>query len=166
MKQEDKKYYCSGYAVVFESLSENLGGFKEIIHSGAITEDLLKKSDVFAKVDHEQCNIIARSNKGEGLLELTLDNKGLKYKFELPDNYKGEMLRTHIERGELNKSSFSFSVTGGKDSEYWELGPDGIALRHIYKISGLYDVAPCFNPAYPETSCYLIEENINTNNDE
>ena len=160
------KTVVTGYAVVYESESENLGGFKEIIHKGAITQDLINRSDVFAKVDHEWQMILARSKNGEGTLELELDDKGLKYRFELPDNYKGEVLRTHIERGELNKSSFSFSINGGKECEYWEMGDDGIARRHIYKITGLYDVAPCFSPAYPATSCYILNENINTNDND
>lgn len=40
-----------GYAVVFESESENIG-WREIIHKGAITEETIKNSDVFAKFNH------------------------------------------------------------------------------------------------------------------
>lgn len=43
----------SGYAVRFESESVNMG-FVEIIHRGAITEDTIKASDVFALLNHEK----------------------------------------------------------------------------------------------------------------
>jgi hypothetical protein len=50
----------------------------------------------------------------------------------------------------VDGSSFAFSVAEGGD--IWEKRSDGIYLRKIKKISGLYDVTITANPAYPQTS--------------
>jgi hypothetical protein len=55
-----------------------------------------------------------------------------------------------VRRGDIDGSSFSFSVADGGD--VWEKRQDGIYLRKIKKISGLYDVTITASPAYPETS--------------
>ena len=108
--------------------------------------------------------ILARSKNGEGTLKLELDERGLKYRFEVPDTYKGKELVSHLRRHELNQSSFCFSIPNEKGAEKWEY-VDNMAVRHIYKISGLYDVAPVFQPAYSETTCYLVEGDINITED-
>nr|DAV01280.1 MAG TPA: prohead serine protease [Caudoviricetes sp.] len=53
-----------GYAVVFDSLSNDLGGFNEIISRNAL-DGVLEKSDVFCLLNHDNSRgILARSNKG------------------------------------------------------------------------------------------------------
>ena len=160
--EKNKRYFVEGYALIFDSLSENIGGFREIIHKGAITQELVDNSDVFVRMDHDNQMILARSKNGEGSLQLTLDDKGLKYRFEVPEFYRGKEIVAHLRRKEITKSSFCFRVSPEKGSEHWEYDETiDFAVRHIYKIDGLYDVAPVYNPAYEETTCYLVEENIN-----
>ena len=65
-----------GYAVVFDSESEDIGWI-EIIHKGAITQELVDNCDVFAKFNHNDDKILARSNHGKGSLKLTVDDKGV-----------------------------------------------------------------------------------------
>ena len=48
-----------GYAVVFESMSENLG-FYEIIHRGAITQETIDNSDILCKFNHNDEKVLAR----------------------------------------------------------------------------------------------------------
>lgn len=162
MRDYNKNYYCCGRAVVFDSLSENLGDFYEIIHKGAIDRDLIESSDVFALFDHNRQFILARSNKGEGSLQLELRDDGLYYRFLIAENYKGDELISYLQRGEAIKSSFSFVVIPHGNNEFWELTTDNKCIRHIYSIAGLYDVSvvPC--PAYQDTTSYLeIENKIN-----
>ena len=137
-----------GYAVVFDSLSNDLGGFTEIINRNAL-DGVLEKSDVFCLLNHDNSRgVLARSNKGTGSLELSIDDKGLKYRFEAPKTALGDELLEGLRRGDISASSFAFTV--GSDS--WEKREDGSYLRTINSIKELFDVSPVYQPAYSATS--------------
>ena len=142
----------SGYAVRFESESVNMG-FVEIIHRGAITEDTIKASDVFALLNHQENTVLARCNRGTGSLTLTVDDDGVFYEFEAPNTANGDELLEHIRRGEISQSSFAFSVANEDGAEKWTKREDGIIVREINKIARLYDISPVYQPAYTETTC-------------
>ena len=151
---EENGRTIQGRAIVFESLSNDLGGFKEIIKRGAISQELVDSSDVFARTNHSDDYILARCNKGKGSLKLDLKDDGLYYSFEAPNTEKGNELVEHIRRGEISQSSFAFMVAQEPDAERWTK-IDGVTVREIYKIAYLGDVAPVFTPAYSETSVSL-----------
>jgi HK97 family phage prohead protease len=142
-----------GYAATFDIESITLGTFKEIIQRGAITEDTIKASDVFAVIDHDrQRGILARSRNGVGSLKLEIDDKGLKYSFTLPDTQIGAELRSHLERGEITNSSFAFSVT----ADDWAFDTvTQLYTRHVKSIDYIYDISPVFNAAYEGTEVAL-----------
>lgn len=151
---EENGRTIQGRAIVFESLSNDLGGFKEIIKRGAISQELVDSSDVFARTNHSDDYILARCNKGKGSLQLELREDGLWYSFEAPATEKGNELVEHIRRGEISQSSFAFMVANEPGAERWTK-IDGVTVREIYKIAYLGDVAPVFTPAYSETSVSL-----------
>lgn len=151
---EENGRTIQGRAIVFESLSNDLGGFKEIIKKGAISQELVDSSDVFARTNHSDDYILARCNKGKGSLQLELREDGLYYSFEAPNTEKGNELVEHIRRGEISQSSFAFMVAQEPNAERWTK-IDGVTVREIYKIAYLGDVAPVFTPAYSETSVSL-----------
>lgn len=140
----------TGYAVVFESISEDLG-FRERIMKGAITDETIKKSDVFCLLNHDSTKVLARSKYGEGSLKLELDERGLKYSFTAPNTDLGEELLEHLQRGEIDSSSFAFTVSLDEGSEKWYT-VEGVQYRDIYRIEALYDVSPVYQPAYQETT--------------
>ena len=140
-----------GYAVVFNSLSEDLG-FYETINPAAITEDVLKRSDVFCLFNHDQDKVLARSKYGTGSLQLQLDEQGLKYTFTAPNTDLGDELLEYLRRGDIDSSSFAFTVSTDEGSEVWTTGTDGRQYREILKIDELHDVSPVWNPAYSSTS--------------
>lgn len=142
----------SGYAVRFESESVNMG-FVEIIHRGAITDETIKSSDVFALLNHNENTVLARCNRGTGSLSLKVDNDGVFYEFEAPNTANGEELLEHIKRGEISQSSFAFTVSTEDGAEKWTKRSDGIIVREIFKIERLYDISPVYQPAYTETTC-------------
>ena len=88
-----------GYALVFNSLSEDLGGFKEQIVPEAIG-DVIDRSDVFALFNHTPDKVLARSRYGKGSLLLTPDDKGLRYEFTAPKTDLGDTLLEFLTRGE------------------------------------------------------------------
>lgn len=140
----------TGYAVVFESISEDLG-FIERIMKGAITDDTIKKSDVFCLLNHDSTKVLARSKYGEGSLKLEIDERGLKYSFTAPQTDLGNEILEHLQRGEIDSSSFAFTVSLDEGSEKWYT-VEGVQYRDIYKIDELYDVSPVYQPAYQETT--------------
>jgi HK97 family phage major capsid protein/HK97 family phage prohead protease len=140
----------TGYAVVFESVSEDLG-FRERIMKGAITDDTIKKSDVFCLLNHDPSKVLARSKNGEGSLKLEIDEQGLKYSFAAPQTDLGNEILEHLQRGEIDSSSFAFTVSTDEGSERWYT-VEGVQYRDIYKIDELFDVSPVYQPAYQETT--------------
>ena len=140
----------SGTAAVFNSPSQVLfegnRRFVEIILPGAIDEALIQRSDVKALVDHNRERLLARSNKGRGTLSLRITSTGLLYEFNAPNTADGDFAVEMVRRGDVDGSSFAFSVAEGGD--IWEKRQDGIYLRKIKKISGLYDVTVTASPAY------------------
>lgn len=149
----DVKYIegvAQGYAAVFNSQSEDLG-FIETISPDAITNDTLSRSDIFAVIDHNRDKgVLARNRFGKGSLELSLDSKGLYYKFKIADTPIGKELESHLERGEIDSSSFAFTV---KKDEWNKVGDT--YYRTILEIDQIYDVSPVFTPAYADTSVAL-----------
>lgn len=139
-----------GYAVVFNSQSEDLGFF-ETINPSAITEEVLKRSDVFCLFNHDQDKVLARSRYGTGSLQLQLDERGLKYTFTAPNTDLGDELLEYLRRGDIDSSSFAFTVSTDEGSEVWTT-TDGRQYREILKIDELHDVSPVWNPAYSSTS--------------
>ena len=133
----------SGYASVFNSMSENLGGFREIIAPGAF--DSVLQDDVRALFNHDPNYLLARS--ASGTLKLSVDEQGLRYEFEPPNTTAGRDLVESMKRGDISQSSFAFTVA--KDS--WE-ERDGGVVRTINKVERLFDVSPVTYPAYPDAS--------------
>lgn len=150
IKEESR--IVEGYAVRFNEPSQNIG-FYETIDKGAITEDTIKQSDIYARLNHREDTVLARSRYGEGTLSLSLTDEGLFYRFEAPHTAAGDELLEHIKRGEISTSSFAFSVSDDSKSERW-FKEDGQLKRTVLKIDKLYDVSPTFEGAYLTTSCY------------
>ncbi len=148
--EEEEKRTVEGYALLFGVSSDGLS-FEEVIERGAL-DGVIEKSDVFALLNHNQNRgILARCTNGKGSLSLSVDSKGLKYRFEAPKTVLGEELLENIRRGEINESSFCFDV----EKDTWEKKSDGTWKRAVSKIGNLYDIAPVYNAAYSKTSVYM-----------
>lgn len=142
-----------GFAVRFNEPSQFLG-FYETIERGAITEETLNRSDIFARLNHREDTVLARSRYGEGTLALELRDEGLFYRFEAPNTQAGDELLEHIRRGEISTSSFAFTVDeDDRTAQRW-YKENGELKRNVMKIERLYDVSPTFEGAYLTTSCY------------
>ena len=156
---ESDKPKIRGHAAVFNRESENLGSstwqFREVIESGAF-DDVLK-DDVRALLNHDPNFILARSKAGEGTLRIGTDDTGLWYEFDAPDTQAGRDLMESLKRGDIDQSSFSFTVAEGGDR--WEETRVGegpvIAKRTITKVARLFDVSPVTYPAYPDATVAL-----------
>lgn len=147
---DEEKRTVEGYALLFGVSSDGLS-FEEVIERGALN-GVIEKSDVFALMNHSQSRgILARCNQGKGSLSLSVDSKGLKYRFEAPKTALGDELLENIRRGEINESSFCFDV----EKDTWEKKSDGTWKRTVSKVGNLYDISPVYNAAYSKTSVYM-----------
>ena len=147
---DEEKRTVEGYALLFGVSSDGLS-FEEVIERGAL-DGVIEKSDVFALMNHSQSRgILARCNQGNGSLSLSVDSKGLKYRFEAPKTALGDELLENIRRGEINESSFCFDV----EKDTWGKKSDGTWKRTVSKVGNLYDISPVYNAAYSKTSVYM-----------
>lgn len=155
--EEGRPEMIEGYAIVFGSRSNLIydflvdGMLYETIERGAVTQADLDQWDVRATLDHDSSQLLARSINGKGSLTLTVDDKGVKYSFEVPDTIDGRRAAERVKRGELYGSSFEFSLNEKTDCTY-SRDKDGVLCRSVKKIARMYDVSIVQNPAYQESS--------------
>jgi len=142
------KTVITGYAAVYDRLSLDLGGFREKILPGAFDKVLARqrgKQDVVALFNHDSNVLLGRTSSGT--LELSSDDKGLKYSVTPPAS-RADLIEL-ILRKDLRGSSFAFTVGTGGDA--WSSDEKG-SIRSVREVSGLFDVGPVVNPAYPDSS--------------
>ena len=132
-----------GYGAVFNSESNDLGGFREFIAPGAFDGRL--EDDVRFLINHDGLPLARTTN---GTLRLSVDERGLKYEAKLNPNVSTSRdLIELLKDGTINQSSFAFIV----EDDSWEMR-DGTNYRTINKVSRLYDVSSVTYPAYNEAS--------------
>ena len=139
-KRDDGSTTITGHAAVFNQMSSDLGGFREIIAPDAFSNVL--NDDVRALVNHDPNLLLGRTTSGTLRLEQT--EKGLQYSFDVPDTTYGRDLVISMERGDITQSSFAFTI----EDDSWETTEDG-EVRTINKVKQLYDCSPVTYPAYP-----------------
>lgn len=134
-----------GYALKFNTLSQNLGGFVETIAPGAVDKSLADGLDVLARYNHEDNMLLGRTSSGT--LRLSVDETGLMYEVDLPNTTVGRDIAELAARGDVYQSSFAFMTI---DDE-WGYTDQGFPLRTLNSVR-LVDVAPVNTPAYLDTS--------------
>lgn len=146
-----------GYAAVFNSLSADLGGFREKIVPGAFKRSIEGGADVRALLNHDPNIILGRTTAGT--LTLKEDAHGLHVIITPPNTQAARDLRETISRGDLNQMSFGFRVR--KDD--WETR-DGEKIRTLIDLD-LYDVSPVTFPAYQSTVIAARHRSNNMNSE-
>jgi HK97 family phage prohead protease len=132
-----------GYAAVFNSMSPDLGGFREVILPGAFDRAMRESHDVRALVNHDSNQILGRTKSGT--LALAVDSHGLQARISPPDTEVGRSVVTSIKRGDLDGMSFAFyTVTDNWRTE------NGEQIREVADLE-LLDVSVVAYPAYPAT---------------
>jgi uncharacterized protein len=140
-KDEDGTRRIVGHAALFDSLSEDLGGFREKIAPGAFADAV--GDDVRALWNHDPNHVLGRTRSGT--LRLSEDEHGLAIEVDPPDTQMARDLVVLMERGDVSQMSFGFRTI--EDS--WEK-VDGQNVRTLKRVS-LFDVSPVTFPAYPDT---------------
>lgn len=157
--QDGESREVSGYAIVFNSLSHDLGGFREKILPSAM-DGVIDRSDCVALLNHDpKRGILGRSKYGKGSLRLSVDDNGMLFDFDAPRTALGDETLEYLRRGDATQCSFAFTIADGGDR--WTKQDDGTYLREITAFDRIYDcsILTC-TPAYEATSvsCKRFDE--------
>jgi HK97 family phage prohead protease len=142
----------TGYAVVFNSESRDLGGFTEIISPDAFATtgegdarsvDTATNGRVIARLNHDSNNLIGTTDAGT--LRLFVDEVGVRYEVDLPDTTYARDISVLAARGDLAYSSFAFRTL--PNGYTWQENENG-ALVQVITGAVLVDIAPVADPAY------------------
>lgn len=148
IRTESDSRKIEGMSIVFNALSNDLGGFREIISPEAI-EGVIEQSDIFFLYNHtSDRGFLARSKFGNGSLRTEVREDGVYFSFDAPKTALGDEVLEYLRRGDVNQCSFAFSV----DKDKWEKQGDGSYIRTITKFHRLYDMSLVDTPAYSQTS--------------
>ena len=135
-----------GYAAVFDSASEDLGGFTEIVRQGAFKRSLeSSKTDPLALVAHIPHLVLGR--RSAGTLRLAEDSKGLSFEIDMPDTTTARDLMVSVERGDIRGASFAFNVA--PDGDKWDVQGEQV-IRELRDVT-LHEITITPTPAYPDT---------------
>jgi HK97 family phage prohead protease len=135
----------TGYASVFNSPSQDLGGFIEYVAPGAFKRSLQSRNEVKLLWNHDSGEPLA-SLRG-GTMQLVEDDRGLKVTAQLPNTTRGrdiaELLRTKV----IDSMSFGFNVI--KDT--WSRDGQTRTLDSVR----LFEVSIVSFPAYEATTAQV-----------
>ena len=158
-----------GRPIVFGVRSVNLTPWSstrkvyEVLEPGCISRELLQKSDVVLNLNHNSdvVNVLGRyrNNPDKDTLSLELRGDGIDCRCDLPKTNNANDTLELIRRGDINGMSFAFE-------DDWEDSENGVSfektndvedgkevwLRHVKRITGLYDVSIVTHPAYEKTT--------------
>ena len=143
VREENKEKKIYGYAALFDDPADEINGFIEKINPGAFV-DAIKNSDTRALVNHNSEKVLGRLKSQT--LKLKEDEKGLYYEIKPPNTTYANDLLESMNRGDIDQSSFQFTV----DKEEWDESGD-VPVRTIVKVAELFDVSPVTFPWYKNT---------------
>ena len=161
-----------GTPIVFGVRSVNLTPWSEtrevyeVLEPGCITNDLLQRSDVILNLNHSNMvpDVLGRCRNGKGTLSLEMRANNIGCRCDIARTPNADAALELMRRGDITGMSFAFE-DDWQDSEngvsYERTGEmhDGkeVWLRHVKRITGLYDVAIVTHPAYEQTSVGMRE---------
>ena len=156
-----------GKPIVFGVRSVNLTPWSdtrevyEVLEPGCITNELLQRSDVILNLNHSSMvpDVLGRCKNGNGTLSLRLAGDHIECRCALPNTNNANDALELMRRGDISGMSFAFQddyqdSENGVSYERTAETHDGkeVWLRHVKRITGLYDVAIVTHPAYEQTS--------------
>lgn len=145
------RYYDGTEATEYVLWDDTYGKAVERIMPGTF-DRAVREDDVRGMYNHSQ--ILARTKSGT--MRLSLDERGLLYDIDVPNTTVGRDVTTSIERGDVDGSSFAFTIPSG--GQEWRVTTDAdgkeYSIREISEVI-LYDTGPVDFPAYESTTAGL-----------
>ena len=165
----------NGRAIVFGVRSVNLTPWSstrvvyEVLEPGCLSQELLNRSDVVYNLNHNSnvTNVLGRfRNTEKDTLKLELRADGVYNRCDLPNTTAANDTLELIKRGDISGQSFAFEddwedTENGVSYERTAETVDGkeVWLRHVKRITALYDVSIVTHPAYEQTNVGTREQN-------
>jgi HK97 family phage prohead protease len=142
----------SRFPIVFDQLSEDLGGFTEVIRPSAVERALRERTDIVALRNHDSTLPLGRV--AAGTLRLFKERRGLRAELDADDSisFVSDTLKL-IARGDAPGGSFAFNVI----DDVWSLR-DGQPFREVLDM-GIREVSLAVSfPAYKGTAMARADE--------
>lgn len=163
-----------GTPIVFGVRSVNLTPWSdyrevyEVMEPGCISDELLRESDVVLNLNHSTkvTDILGRCRNGEGTLKLTRTLRDIGCECDIAPTNAGNDTLVLIKRGDISGMSFAFeddyedSENGVSYERMKNEDHDGkeVWVRHVKRVTALYDVSIVTHPAYEQTSVGTREQ--------
>ena len=174
MEGQSESRVVEGKPIIFGVRSKNLTPWSEsrevyeVLEPGCISQELLMRSDVVLNINHSNrvTDILGRFRKGQGTLQLALLPNHMDSRCDLPRTNCANDTLELIRRGDISGMSFAFeddredTENGVSYERTDEKTPNGkeVWIRHVKRITALYDVSIVTNPAYEQTTVGVREQ--------
>jgi uncharacterized protein len=142
-KSADGSMQLAGTAIVFDSPSQDLGGFTEICKYEAVQKSLQRNDDLYLLWQHDPSQPLSRVKTG--LLQTILTRDGLNFVATLPNSPLGQNAYQAVKDGTVDSVSFGFNIEPGGDK--WINTPDGRLIRELWDIN-VSELSPVTWAAY------------------
>ena len=171
---QEQSRRVEGKPIIFGVRSVNLTPWSEtrvvyeVLETGCISQDLISRSDIILNINHSSkvTDVLGRCKNGKGTLSLDMRENYVESGCDLPNTTTANDVLELIKRGDITGMSFAFEDdhqdtengvsienTGMRTADNKE-----IWLRHVKRITGLYDVSIVTHPAYEQTSVATREQ--------
>jgi hypothetical protein len=139
----DEPTRITGRAVPYGELSEDMGGWREVIVDGAFDID----RDIRSLWQHDPSRVLGRTVAGT--MTLTADKRGIYPSIIPPDTQWAHDAMVSIRRGDVSGFSFGFYVA----EDNWVVTGREV-VRQVLR-GELLEVSPVTFPAYPQTTAQV-----------
>lgn len=142
----------SGYALVYNTLSEDLGGFREQFSPEAFAKQFQGKTNIRALKNHDDTLVLG--TESAGTVRIRNDSKGIAYEIDIPETTYGNDLLVSIERGDITGMSFTFLMR----NDGFSVAKAGDQIIRTVKEARLLEISPVTFPAY--SSSFINQEEV------
>jgi len=143
--EDDAGKWLTGYGLVFNEWSQDLGGFRERINPAACPDGVIS-ADMVVCGNHDPNNVLGRVSAGT--VVVTVDSRGVQYRALVNEaDPMAVAFYERVKRGDVAGSSFSFWIE--RDRWYIE---GNMTCREILEFKAIDEMGPVTFPAYLQTS--------------
>jgi len=145
VRKDGDSVKIGGRGIPFNTWSVDMWGMKERIASTAM--DDVDLSDIYSFYNHDDNQVLGRTKSGT--MEIDIRSDGVYYTTTPPE--AAEWVKQNIERGDVDGSSFVFTVK----KQEWEEMEDGSVQRTITQFDKVKEIGPVVSPAYPDSTAEI-----------